>query len=207
MSVGDEQPENFYKVLGLKPDCSTSELRNAYKKLAMRWHPDRWSGLGNAKAAEESKKKFQAIQEAYSVLSDDSKRFLYDAGVYEDDDDDGMMDFLGEMMVMMNESKAQTSGSESFEELQDLFMEMFEEDINDFNKRENPSATKGNCGYKRDCSEFQAGAVRSQEIGEPSFIMSSAAASFSFESFCVGSQDSQPKGRAKRGDSTKQRRI
>uniref|UniRef100_A0A0C9S7Z7 TSA: Wollemia nobilis Ref_Wollemi_Transcript_7129_1095 transcribed RNA sequence n=1 Tax=Wollemia nobilis TaxID=56998 RepID=A0A0C9S7Z7_9CONI len=204
MSGGDKQPENFYKVLGLKPDCSSSELRNAYKKLAMRWHPDRWSGLGNAKAAEESKKKFQAIQEAYSVLSDDSKRFLYDAGVYEDDDDDGMRDFLGEMMGMMNESKAQTSGFESFEELQDLFMEMFEADINNFNKRKNHPAGEGSSGYKRDCSEIQAGSVRRQEIREPSFMMGSVA-SFSFESFCVGSQECQPNGRAKRGNTTKQR--
>jgi DnaJ-class molecular chaperone len=55
--------ENLYAVLGLKKECSKTELRSAYKKLALRWHPDRCSSM---EFVEEAKKKFQAIQEAYS---------------------------------------------------------------------------------------------------------------------------------------------
>ncbi|XP_057838705.2 uncharacterized protein LOC131048675 isoform X2 [Cryptomeria japonica] len=165
MPGGENKAENFYAVLGLKSDCRPSELRNAYKKLAMRWHPDRWSASGNAKLAEESKKKFQAIQEAYS-------------GVYEDDDDDGMRDFLGEMMVMMNDSKAQTSGSESFEDLQGLFMEMFEADLNESHTK--PSMTN-NCGSKRNCF----GSVRMEDMGNQSFMMGTGS-SFTVQSFSVG---------------------
>uniref|UniRef100_M1AIP6 Chaperone protein dnaJ n=1 Tax=Solanum tuberosum TaxID=4113 RepID=M1AIP6_SOLTU len=79
---------DYYAVLGLKKECTETELRNAYKKLALKWHPDRCSASGNSKFVDEAKKKFQAIQEAYSVLSDANKRFLYDVGVYDSGDDD-----------------------------------------------------------------------------------------------------------------------
>lgn len=66
MATGEEKGGDFYAVLGLNKECSEAELRNAYKKLAMRWHPDRCSAMGNSKFVEEAKKKFQAIQQAYS---------------------------------------------------------------------------------------------------------------------------------------------
>uniref|UniRef100_A0A2P2LBQ6 Chaperone protein dnaJ 6-like isoform X1 n=1 Tax=Rhizophora mucronata TaxID=61149 RepID=A0A2P2LBQ6_RHIMU len=93
MAGGDEKgkSKDFYEVLGLEKECTASELRNAYKRLAMRWHPDRCSSSGNSKFVEESKKKFQAIQQAYSVLSDANKRFMYDVGAYDSDDDDNFL--------------------------------------------------------------------------------------------------------------------
>ncbi|KAK9102388.1 hypothetical protein Sjap_019642 [Stephania japonica] len=123
---------DFYSVLGLEKECSVSELKNAYKKLALRWHPDRCSASGNSKFVEEAKKKFQAIQEAYSVLSDPNKRFLYDIGIHESDGDeeDGMCDFMDEMAALICQTKAtnEKSGEESFEELQELFNEMFQKE-------------------------------------------------------------------------------
>lgn len=128
---GDEGSSDFYAVLGLQKECTESELRTAYKKLAMRWHPDRCSASGNLKFIEDAKKKFQAIQEAYTVLSDSNKRFLYDVGVYDsnDDDENGMSDFLSEMAEMMNQTKPNENEGESFEELQELFNEMFQTDM------------------------------------------------------------------------------
>ncbi|CAL1383478.1 unnamed protein product [Linum trigynum] len=124
---------DLYGVLGLHKECSATELRNANKRLALRWHPDRCSGSGNSKHVEEANSKFQAIQQAYSVLSDANKRFLYDVGAYnsdDDDDQDGMGDFLNEMAVMMSQTEPthDESGEESFERLQDLFNEMFQGD-------------------------------------------------------------------------------
>ncbi|XP_026442328.1 uncharacterized protein LOC113341793 isoform X2 [Papaver somniferum] len=118
--------EDFYSVLGVKKECTVSELRNAYKKLAMRWHPDRCSASGNSKFIEESKKKFQSIQEAYSVLSNANKRFMYDLGLYKNDDDDDddneMGDFLGEMVDLMAQTKPnENAKAETFEDLQVLF--------------------------------------------------------------------------------------
>ncbi|KAK6914641.1 DnaJ domain [Dillenia turbinata] len=132
MASGDDDMKNvdLYAVLGLKKECTALELRNAYKKLALRWHPDRCSAPGNSKFVEEAKTKFQAIQQAYAVLSDENKRFMYDVGVYDsDDDENGMGDFLNEMAAMMTQTKPGENGEESFEELQELFKEMFHRDI------------------------------------------------------------------------------
>ncbi|CAM0943653.1 unnamed protein product [Alopecurus aequalis] len=120
---------DLYAVLGLKKDCSDGDLKFAYRKLAMKWHPDRCSSSSSTKHMDEAKEKFQQIQGAYSVLSDANKRFLYDVGVYEEEEDEeslqGMGDFLGEMAHMMS----QTRPTESFEELQQLFVDMFQSDI------------------------------------------------------------------------------
>ncbi|KAL3030305.1 hypothetical protein AAZX31_03G212800 [Glycine max] len=71
----------YYSVLGIRRDASFSDIRTAYRKLAMRWHPDKWAL--NPATAGEAKRRFQQIQEAYSVLSDQSKRSMYDAGLYD----------------------------------------------------------------------------------------------------------------------------
>ncbi|XP_022152680.1 dnaJ homolog subfamily B member 6 isoform X2 [Momordica charantia] len=131
MAGEKEKNGDLYAVLGLKKECSEADLKNAYKKLALRWHPDRCSASGNSKFVEEAKKKFQAIQQAYSVLSDANKRLLYDVGVYDsdDDDDNGMGDFLTEMVAMMDQTKPNENGEETFEKLQELFQEMFNGDM------------------------------------------------------------------------------
>ncbi|KAJ0744996.1 putative DnaJ domain, Chaperone J-domain superfamily [Helianthus annuus] len=67
MDVNGGKSNDFYEILGLKKECTEAELKNAYRKLAMRWHPDRCSASGNSKNVEEANKKFQAVQEAYSA--------------------------------------------------------------------------------------------------------------------------------------------
>ncbi|KAK1280776.1 hypothetical protein QJS04_geneDACA002937 [Acorus gramineus] len=74
----------------------------------MRWHPDRWTrGKVDPSHAEEAKRRFQQIQEAYTVLSDHRKRTLYDAGLYdpfdEAEDIDGFSGFVKEMMSLMED--------------------------------------------------------------------------------------------------------
>ncbi|KAF7136583.1 hypothetical protein RHSIM_Rhsim08G0242300 [Rhododendron simsii] len=158
MAAGEERSSDFYAVLGLEKECSTAELRNAYKKLAMTWHPDRCTASGNAKYMEEAKKKFQGIQQAYSVLSDTNKRFLYDVGVYDSDDDqNGMGDFLNEMVDIMCEDECNENGEESFEELQELYEELFQSDIDAFGSTSpivNPSSCSSSsyasCGESSD---------------------------------------------------------
>ncbi|XP_073270910.1 uncharacterized protein [Primulina huaijiensis] len=114
MADGEDKSTAFYGILELKKECTTAELRNAYKELALKWHPDRRSALRNSEHVEQAKKKFQAVQEAYSVLSDSNRRFLYDLGILDfddqDDENEGMVNFLAEMVSMMNSHEANLHG-------------------------------------------------------------------------------------------------
>ncbi|XVF32824.1 hypothetical protein REPUB_Repub17cG0116000 [Reevesia pubescens] len=117
----------YYSVLGICKQASASEIRDAYRRQALKWHPDRW--MRNPKVAGEAKKRFQQIQEAYSVLSDKGKRKIYDAGLLgllADDDDEGFLNFMQEMVLMMQNVRSQ--GENSLEDLQGLLRDMMAED-------------------------------------------------------------------------------
>ena len=64
--------KEYYEILGLRENASTEEIRKAYRKLALHYHPDR--NRGDATAEE----RFKAISEAYAVLTDPEKRRVYD---------------------------------------------------------------------------------------------------------------------------------
>lgn len=66
------EKRDYYQVLGVARDVSTSDLKKAYRKLALELHPDR--NPGDATAEE----RFKEASEAYQVLSDDEKRGIYD---------------------------------------------------------------------------------------------------------------------------------
>ncbi|MCV4785176.1 DnaJ domain-containing protein, partial [Escherichia coli] len=66
--------KDFYDILGVNRDASDDEIKKAYRKLAMKYHPDRNQG-DKAKEAEE---KFKEAKEAYEILSDPKKRAAYD---------------------------------------------------------------------------------------------------------------------------------
>ncbi|MDF1647106.1 MAG: molecular chaperone DnaJ [Legionellaceae bacterium] len=66
------QQQDYYELLGVARDASDAEIKKAYRKLAMKHHPDR---NPDDKASEE---KFKEIQKAYAVLSDKEKRAAYD---------------------------------------------------------------------------------------------------------------------------------
>ena len=63
---------DYYEVLSVSKDCDEQELKTAYRKLAMRYHPDR--NPDNPEAEE----RFKQASEAYQVLSDPQKRAAYD---------------------------------------------------------------------------------------------------------------------------------
>ncbi|KAM9307445.1 dnaJ homolog subfamily C member 21 isoform 2-T2 [Pholidichthys leucotaenia] len=80
-----------YEVLGVKRDAGDDDLKKAYRKLALKWHPDK-----NLDNAEEAAEQFKVIQAAYDVLTDPQERAWYDnhreallkgglSGDYEDD--------------------------------------------------------------------------------------------------------------------------
>ena len=63
---------DFYDILGVSKTASDNDIKKAYRKVAMKYHPDK---NPNDSSAEE---KFKEAAEAYSVLSDESKRQRYD---------------------------------------------------------------------------------------------------------------------------------
>lgn len=63
--------KDYYKILGVEKSASTDEIKQAYRKLALKYHPDKGGG-------DEAEAKFKEASEAYSVLADDSKRKQYD---------------------------------------------------------------------------------------------------------------------------------
>ncbi|KAK0193963.1 hypothetical protein F5146DRAFT_1221500 [Armillaria mellea] len=63
---------DYYKLLGIDRNADENEIKKAYKKMALKYHPDRNGG------SEEASKKFKQISEAFEVLSDKNKRAIYD---------------------------------------------------------------------------------------------------------------------------------
>ena len=65
--------DDYYTLLGVEIKASADEINKAYKKLALRWHPDK-----NLNDLEKAQEVFQSITEAHGVLSDPQKRRIYD---------------------------------------------------------------------------------------------------------------------------------
>lgn len=62
---------DFYEVLGVSKTATAADIKRAYRKLALEWHPDR-------NKSPDAHEKFKEINEAYEVLSDDKKKATYD---------------------------------------------------------------------------------------------------------------------------------
>lgn len=95
------EKRDYYELLGVSKEASPEDIRRAYKKLALKYHPDRNKG------SKEAEEQFKAVTEAYQVLSDPDKRDRYDrfghAGL------EGSLNF----------------GDDIFANFQDLFSEFF----------------------------------------------------------------------------------
>ena len=68
-----QQQRDYYEVLGIAKAASVDEIKSAYRKAALKWHPDR-----NPENKDEAEIRFRECTEAYSVLSDSQKRQIYD---------------------------------------------------------------------------------------------------------------------------------
>ena len=71
------EKRDYYEVLGVSKTASEAEIKSAYKKMAIKYHPDRQTGKSDAEK-KEAEEKFKEATEAYSVLSDKEKRQHYD---------------------------------------------------------------------------------------------------------------------------------
>ncbi|GIV44533.1 MAG: hypothetical protein KatS3mg035_1656 [Bacteroidia bacterium] len=81
---------DYYEVLGVSKNASQDEIKKAYRKLALKYHPDQNPG------DKEAEEKFKEITEAYSVLSDEQKKSMYDRYGHE-----GMNGFQGGGLLIL----------------------------------------------------------------------------------------------------------
>lgn len=96
---------DYYEVLGVTRDASGDQIKSAYRKAALKWHPDR-----NPENKSDAEHRFREASEAYSVLSDPQKRATYDRY--------GHAGLSGQVFDASNFGSI-------FEEFQDVFGEMF----------------------------------------------------------------------------------
>ena len=71
------EKRDYYEVLGISKGASEDEIKKAYRKAAMKYHPDKFSNASE-KEKKEAEEKFKEVNEAYQVLSDAQKRAQYD---------------------------------------------------------------------------------------------------------------------------------
>ncbi|KAI9473915.1 MAG: hypothetical protein EXX96DRAFT_579850 [Benjaminiella poitrasii] len=98
------QRKDYYKILGLSKSATETEIKKAYRKLALQYHPDKNDGDAKAEA------RFKEVGEAYAILSDSEKKARYDSGA---DLEGGMGGFPGGGMgggVDVNDIFAQMFG-------------------------------------------------------------------------------------------------
>ena len=81
------QYKDYYKILGVEKKASQDDIKKAYRKCALEFHPDRNPG------DKKSEDKFKEATEAYQVLSDAAKRKVYDQYGHEGLNDQGMGGF------------------------------------------------------------------------------------------------------------------
>ena len=120
--------KDYYKILNLSRDATNSEIKKAYRKLALKYHPDK-----NKENKEYYENKFKDISEAYQILGDPSKRKTYDTLGVEFNHDD-LQDIFG-LFKKPSEvfSDVFEIIPEEYQEISQNIMNYFFEDKKEFN--------------------------------------------------------------------------
>ena len=143
--------KDYYEILGVNKESTPDEIKKAYRKLALRYHPDK----NKDKDAEE---KFKEINEAYEILSDEKKKTQYDRS---GDVDSEYSEFHDPRDVFMHFRKQYASGGIDIDE---LFSEMGENNNDNDNREITFSQKIINHDVKIKCSISLKDAIRGGEI-------------------------------------------
>lgn len=80
MNISDiDYKKDYYKILDIDKTATKSDIKKAFRKASLQWHPDKHSTDDDVAKAE-AENKFKEVNEAYTILSDDNLRAAYDAG-------------------------------------------------------------------------------------------------------------------------------
>ncbi len=109
--------KNYYEILGVSKNATYEEIKDAYRKLVLKYHPDKVP----PEKKKEAEEKFKEISEAYEVLSDPEKRKLYD--MY------GITDFSG---YSTNDFNFEDFYSRHYDDLKDIFGDLFSDIFESF---------------------------------------------------------------------------
>ncbi|MCX7946220.1 MAG: molecular chaperone DnaJ [Hydrogenophilus sp.] len=141
---------DLYAVLGVSRDATADEIKKAYRRLAMKYHPDRNPG---DKAAEE---KFKEIQRAYDILSDEQKRAAYDR--------------YGLAGVDPSAAAAAGASARAFEEFASAFGDIFEDLFGSSSRRTRSQVYRGaDLRYTLEITLEEAAHGTTKTIRVPSF--------------------------------------
>ena len=154
---------DYYEVLGVDKSASAAEIKKAYRRLAMKYHPDRNNGDKEAEA------KFKEIGEAYEVLGDEQKRAAYDrfgkAGVNGGAGGPGGFGGFG--------PEGFAGGFGNMGDLGDIFSEFFGQGMSGRRQQSGPRATKGvDLRYDLEITLEQAAKGYTAEIRVPDILQS-----------------------------------
>lgn len=98
---------NYYELLGVPQDADASTIKTAFRKKAKKYHPD--VNQGNA----EAEKMFKDLNEAYSILSDEGKRYTYDMELKKEKEEAGA-GFAGRRTTQSKQRTGQTRNTNPF---------------------------------------------------------------------------------------------
>lgn len=130
---------DYYEVLGVQRYASPEDIKRAYRKVALKWHPDK-----NPENKEEAERKFKEVAEAYEVLSNVEKRDIYDKYGKEGLDGRGASHLDDEREYRFTFRKADDVFKEIFGERDPFSFHLFEDSLEGLlNSSRSPSGSRG----------------------------------------------------------------
>ena len=118
---------NLYFLLGVTKEATPAEIKTAYKKLALKWHPDKNAG------SEEATEMFKSISEAYAVLSNPQRRKKYDLWGETGTDDTGPEFDGDDIFSQMFGDMGGFFGGGGMDDLDEFIKILEKDDMNSFN--------------------------------------------------------------------------
>ncbi|RLN28464.1 chaperone protein DnaJ-like [Panicum miliaceum] len=117
MAGGGSGKATYYAVLGVARDASAAEIRSAWRRLSLKWHPDKLKGAeDHSRLKEQAMARYHEIQEAYKVLSDPSRKAMYDAALLMQQRFDAAQDGSDERSLITVQERPGGSDTETVDE-------------------------------------------------------------------------------------------